>query len=70
MQGQSFMPTTWIVFFAPPRLRQHPRIAFMIVGDGKELPSLPQQAESQHLDNVRFVPGNTETSNAEGASCG
>jgi hypothetical protein len=34
------------LFRAAALLRQYPRIAFMIVGDGKELPSLPQQAES------------------------
>ena len=37
------------------RLLNHPEIAFVIVGDGKELPRLQQEVAAQQLTNVRFV---------------
>jgi glycosyltransferase involved in cell wall biosynthesis len=38
------------------RLRDEPQIVFVVVGNGKELPRLRQESESQHVDNLRFVP--------------
>ena len=50
---------------AAARLRDHPEIAFVIVGDGKELPRLEQEVEIQQLKNVRFVPAQAKQRMAE-----
>jgi glycosyltransferase involved in cell wall biosynthesis len=44
------------LFRTAARLREEPHIVIVIVGDGKELPRLTQEAESRHLANLRFVP--------------
>ena len=44
------------VIEAAARLKDHPEIAFLLVGDGVEKPGLQKLAEERHLDNVRFLP--------------
>jgi glycosyltransferase involved in cell wall biosynthesis len=45
---------------AAVRLRDQPQIVFVVVGNGKELRRLRQESESQHLDNLKFVPAQTK----------
>jgi colanic acid biosynthesis glycosyl transferase WcaI len=43
------------VLDAAERLRNHPRVQFVFVGDGIALPRLQQSAASRGLNNVRFL---------------
>lgn len=45
-----------VVLTAAERLRDDPRIVFVLVGDGKEKPALALQASEMKLPNVVFLP--------------
>jgi glycosyltransferase involved in cell wall biosynthesis len=45
-----------VVLQAAARLKEHPEIIFVLVGDGKDKPALQQQALDAGIGNVRFVP--------------
>ncbi len=45
-----------VVLEAAAAARERSDIAFVLVGDGKEKPSLLEQAAAQALENVRFIP--------------
>lgn len=45
-----------VVLDAADLLRNHPRIRFVFVGDGKEKPALVREAEARGLENVLFLP--------------
>jgi len=45
-----------VVLEAASCLRDEPRIAFLLVGDGKEKPHLQARAEALKLKNLRFLP--------------
>jgi glycosyltransferase involved in cell wall biosynthesis len=44
-----------IVLEAASRLRSHPEIAFVLLGDGKEKPGLMARAAAEELTNIHFV---------------
>jgi glycosyltransferase involved in cell wall biosynthesis len=43
------------VLEAADRLRDHPQIQFVLVGDGVALPALQQKAQAMGLTNVKFL---------------
>jgi len=45
-----------VVLEAARQLRQHPEIAFVLLGDGKEKSNLIAQAQAMGLSNVHFLP--------------
>lgn len=62
-----------LVLQAAHRLREDPRVVFLLVGDGKEKPALRSQAEALELPNLRFLPPVPKSSIPEllsAADCG
>ena len=45
-----------VVLQASRLLQDHPEIAIVLLGDGKEKPALVQRADELKLDNLRFIP--------------
>ena len=45
-----------IVLQAAQRLQDHPEIAIVLLGDGKEKPALMEQASEMRLSNLHFLP--------------
>jgi glycosyltransferase involved in cell wall biosynthesis len=45
-----------VVLEAARQLRQHPEIALVLLGDGKEKPNLIAKAQAMGLSNVHFLP--------------
>lgn len=50
-----------VVLQAAAQLREHPNIAIVLLGDGKEKPALMQQAQQMGLNNVHFIPSVPKT---------
>jgi glycosyltransferase involved in cell wall biosynthesis len=62
-----------IVLQAADRLRDDPRLVFVLIGDGKEKASLMAQGERMGLENVRFLPAAAKIDMSwvlAGADCG